>query len=131
MMGRSVLQACGAVLALGLLAWCLPSVSGCSGSEAAEPDTLTWAWSPAADGALAVFYDTELRWEGQDWYSIGGSIDTLKTVVIPDEVQPRDLQLRVRGVSVDSVRGPWSIPSDPWSDPVPGVTGQPRMVRGL
>ena len=89
--------------------------------------SVTYVWTAPVGWSAVEYYACQTRAFGGEWGECGAAtIGEYITIIVDNGIQ--DLQLRVAGVDVTDRQGPWSPPSDPYSEAgPPSAPGMPTI----
>ena len=87
-------------------------------------------WTAPVTGSEAVQYQVQTIRAGEDWTAYALTATNSILIAVPDGI--KDFQTRVAGIDLLGRQGPWSAPSDPYSDDgPPGMPGLPQLIGAV
>jgi hypothetical protein len=86
---------------------------------------VNWEWQIPTEGSPVIHYEMQIQTDGLDWLSVSDTSPTNSlSVDMPDGISI----VRVRGVDSQDRPGPWSEPSDAYTQlSSPGICGKPTI----
>lgn len=90
---------------------------------------VTFTWTAPTEGSPVVVYQVQLSENGGPYTTVSASeTDTQYTFSLD---YGTTYTVRVAGVDAQGRRGPWSLPSDPYTPDLgpPGTPGKPSIVQ--